>query len=423
VEPASPYRPKVSRETRLLLTAAVLAVAVLWLLAQIRFDGVPVPTSPIPAVLSQLASSPRFDDLAGQLSQIQSRLQPSLLLVGASPAVEPRRVAIKLRDDLVVTWVPPGGHPALWTDAPIVAHDVASGMAVARVADAASLPQPLPWTPSRLQQPRYFFATNTAGAGVALRPVFVGSLQPIDTPLWPEPLWTVPARTDLAPGAFVFSTDAELAGLVIALERGLAIVPGASLLTEADRLIKTPPGSGGSIGISVQALTAPIASITGAQSGVVVTAVDGDGPMVRQARAGDVVEAIDGEAVPTLQHWNARMARVPPGATLVLRLRRAGELRDVTVVAAPPPDAPATRQLGLGLRGRARVGAEVIRIAPGSAGDRAGLAVGDVITLVADLPAPSAAQVMRAFAAAAEGRHVLIAVTRGTDHFVTTLAR
>lgn len=424
VEPASPYRPKVSRETRLLLTAAVLAIAVLWLLAQIRFDGVPVPASTIPAVLSQLAHTPRFDDLAGQLAQIQSRLQPSLLVVGASAgeSAVPRQVAIKLRDDLVVTLMPPGNNRTL-RDATIAARDVASGLAVARIADAATMPHPLPWTPSRLEQPRYFFATGVAPGGVSLRPVFVGSLHPIDSPLWSAPLWAVPAGTILAPGTFLFTTDAELAGLVIAHDRGVAIVPGASLLTEADRLIKSPPGFGGTIGIGVQALTPPIAAITGAQSGVVVTSVDDDGSPVDQLRAGDVIEAVDGQAVPSSQHWNARVARVTPGETLVLRVRRGGELRDVTVVATAPEAATDSGQLGLTLRRRAKVGAEVVRVVRGSAADRAGLAAGDVITLVADIAAPSAAQVMRAFASSPEGQPVMIAVTRGHTHFVTTLVR
>lgn len=424
MEPASPYRPKVSRETRLLLTAAVLAIVVLWLLAQIRFDGVPVPASPIPAVLSQLGNTPRFDDLAGQLAKIQLRLQPTLLVVGASagdPAA-PRQVAIKLRDDLVVTLLPAGTTPALG-DATLVARDAASGLAVARIAAAATMPHPLPWTAGRLEQPRYFFATGVAPTGVSLRPVFVGSLHPVDSPLSNAPLWTVPAGTSLAPGTFLFTTDGELTGLVIAHDRGVAIVPGSSLLTEADRLITSPPGFGGTIGIGVQRLTPPIAAISGAQSGVVVTSVDDDDLPADELRAGDVIEAIDGQAVPSHQHWDARVARLAPGETLVLRVRRGGELRDVKVVAAAPETPTDSGQLGLTLSGRARVGAEVVRVVRGSAAERAGLAAGDMITLVADIAAPSPAQIMRAFASASEGQPVMIAVTRGTTHFVTTVAR
>jgi S1-C subfamily serine protease len=236
-------------------------------------------------------------------------------------------------------------------------------------------------------------------------------------------VWVVPAGTGLAPGTFLFTTAAELAGLVIAHDRGVAIVPGTTLLTEADRLLKTPPGFGGTIGIGVQALTPPIAAITGAQSGVVVTSVDVDGLPEDQLRAGDVIEAIDGQAVPSRQHWDARVARVSPGETLTLRVRRGGALRDVTVAAAAPETPTDSGQVGLTLSGRASVGAEVVRVVRGSAADRAGLAAGDVITLVADIAAPSPAQVMRALASAPDGQPVIMAVTRGTTHFVTTLAR
>ena len=107
--PARPYRPKVSRETRLLLTAAAVAIAVLWLLARVRFQGLPDAPNPIPAVFSQLASPPRYDDLAGQVAQIQSRLQPSLLGLNP-PAPTPPSVAIKVS----TTWSrwPPSPPPS-----------------------------------------------------------------------------------------------------------------------------------------------------------------------------------------------------------------------------------------------------------------------------------------------------------------------
>ncbi len=41
MEPSTPYRPRVSRETRLLLTAGVLAIAALWFLARLRFQESP----------------------------------------------------------------------------------------------------------------------------------------------------------------------------------------------------------------------------------------------------------------------------------------------------------------------------------------------------------------------------------------------
>ena len=54
-------------------------------------------------------------------------------------------------------------------------------------------------------------------------------------------------------------------------------------------------------------------------------------------------------------------------------------------MANAPAAQPASRSLGLTLRARTKIGAEVVRVERGSAADRAGLAVGDVITLVADV--------------------------------------
>ena len=282
METSSPYRPRVSRETRLLLTAGVMAVAALWLLARIRFPERPVTPNPVPSVLSQLASGPKYDDLAGEIAQLHARLQPSLLALDVPSAVgslqtSPRTAAIRLRDDLAVTLVPPGSSRERWNDAPIVARDAASGLAVVRVPIPVSTSPPVPWTPRQPQQPRYLVASDVSPEGVSLRPAFVGSLDPIDSPLWSEPLWAVPGRTDLAAGSFLFTNSAELAGLVITYRGGLAIVPGGTVLAEAERLLATPPGPPGTIGIEVQDLTPPVASVTAASVGVVVAWVDPDG--------------------------------------------------------------------------------------------------------------------------------------------------
>ena len=423
MQPARPYRPKVPRETRLLLTAAVIAIAVLWLLARIRFQGLPPAPNPIPAVLSQLSSSPRYDDLAAQLAQTQSRLQPSLLLLEAASATASQSVAIRLRDDLVVTWAPSATPSTAWKGTTVLAQDPASGLAVASSMAAAAAPLPLPWTPRRLQQPRYFFATRAAVGGVSLYPLFVGSLTPTDTPLWAGQVWTAPPGTALVPGELLFSTDAELAGLVIAHGDERVIMPIALLLAEAEQLLSVPPRSGGTVGIETQVLTPALASITKALRGVVVTAVDAAGSGAQAVQVGDVIETADGRALLTPQHWRARVARLSPGDSLALRIRRGGELRDVTLIANAPADQPVTPPLGLALRPLPGVGAEVIRVDRGSVADRTGLLAGDVITLIADTAAPTPAQVLRLFTATGEGQRVMIAVTRRDTHFVTVLER
>jgi S1-C subfamily serine protease len=188
-------------------------------------------------------------------------------------------------------------------------------------------------------------------------------------------------------------------------------------------LLATPPGPPGTIGIEVQGLTAAMASLTGAAVGVVVTWVDADAAAGEELRVGDVIEEVDGRALQTREHWDVRMARLSAGETIGLRLRRRSELREITVVAIPSAAPDAIRSLGLTLQTRSRIGAEVVRVDPRTAADHAGLAVGDVITLVGDISAPTPAQVVRSYNSIAQGERVMVAITRGDAHIVTVLER
>lgn len=421
------YRPRVSRETRLLLTAGVMAVAALWLLARVRFPERPVTPNPVPSVLSQLSSVPNYEDLAGEVAEVQTRLQPLLIWLGGPAVVRSLQTsavtaALRLRGDLAVT-LAPGSNGERWNESLVVARDAASDLAVVRVAAGLSFSPVVPWTPRQLQQPRYLMASAVSAAGVSLRPAFVGSLDPITSLLWSEPLWAVPERSGLAIGSFLFTNSAELAGLVIPYQRGVAIVPGETVLAVAERLLAAPPSSPGIIGVEVQELTPPVASATAASVGVVVAWVDPNGASSQQLAVGDVIEVFDGQVLTMRQQWDVRVARLSVGETLSLRVRRRGELREVALVAIARVSEPVSRSLGLTLRARSKLGAEVVRLEPGSAADRAGLTVGDLITLVAAASSPTPAQVTRAYESLGQGEHVIVAVTRGAAHIVTTFER
>ena len=424
--PNNPYRPRVSRETRLLLTAGALAVAALWLLDRVRFKDLPVPPSPIPAVLTQLAMSPRYDDLAAEVAVVQARLDTSLVALewppagSGAPGPARRIAALRLRDDIAVALVPTATSAE---DARLLARDPASGLAVVRVPTAVPAVPPMPWMSRRLQQPRYFIATDVSSTAVSLRPAFVGTLDPLATALWPEAVWVVPDAGDLHPGTFLFTNEGEVVGLVIAHGAARAIVPGATLFAEADRLLERGLASAGSLGVDVQGLTESVAAITGASTGAVVVWVDPAGAAHGHLKVGDVIEAVDGSPLTGREWWDVRIARLSAGDTLTLRVRRRGEAREVAVTAIGSTSPTATESLGLVLHGRSGVGADVIRVAPGSAGDRAGLVAGDVITLVADVEAPTPAQLTKAFASLRAGQRAMLAVTRGDSHFVTTIDR
>jgi S1-C subfamily serine protease len=163
--------------------------------------------------------------------------------------------------------------------------------------------------------------------------------------------------------------------------------------------------------------------VTAASAGVVVAWVDQGGASGEQLMVGDVIEAVDGRALATRQQWDVRVARLSVGEALNLRVRRGGEIREVALVAHATAAPLASRSLGLTLRPRPKIGAEVVRVERGSAADRGGLALGDVITLVADISAPTPAQVVRAYNSMGQGQRVIVAVTRGDAHFVTTFER
>jgi S1-C subfamily serine protease len=78
--------------------------------------------------------------------------------------------------------------------------------------------------------------------------------------------------------------------------------------------------------------------------------------------------------------------------------------------------------LGLTLRALPGIGAEVVRVERGSAGDRSGLLPGDLITRADATDTPTPAQLQRAFASARE-RPLIIAFTRGTSRQVTALEK
>jgi hypothetical protein len=421
MEPRSVYRPRVSRETRMLLTAGLLAVAALWLLARFRFQDQPANPNPIPAVLTQLTNSPGYDDLAAEVVRAQPRLEGILLHVNTTPRVAAQRIAgLRFRDDEVLAFLP---DVSMVDEASLRARDPASGLAVVRVPSETNV-LPVVWAPRRLEQPRYFIASEASSTGVSLRPTFVGSLRSAATALWSEAIWVLPPSSDLNPGTFLFTTgDTELVGMVISRGGERAIVPGATLLAEASRLRERPRRPTGTIGIDVQALTDRLALVTGAGNGVVITFVRSDGPAAGRLAVGDVIEEVDGRPLASRDEWDVRISRLSVDDALTVRVRRRSEILDVALAAVSPPVPIVRPSLGLTLRRRTGIGAEVIRVEPASAGYRAGLVVGDVITLVDDIEAPTPVQLTRSFAALREGQSVMVAVARGATHFVTTLDR
>jgi len=427
-----PKHPSVSRDTRLLFAVILISVAMLWVLARIRFPDRPPPPNPVAPVLAQLAPPSAFDDIAASVAQLEPRLRDSVIALdvwrqsGRPPHSASGVVpALRFRDDLAVALMRPDveafevtSHSGIEE----VARDPVSHLAVIRTSEGIA-PLLSTWSPRRFDYPRFLLAADTTRDGTSLRPVFVGSLNPITSPIWSGPIWALPGASEIAAGTFVFTIDAEFAGLVVERDGRRAIVPAETVVAVADRLAREGPGLPGRLGIQAQALTPDVAAATGASLGAVVTWVDPTGPAAKDIEVTDVIEGVDAEAVTTLEHWEARQSRLAEGETVVLKVRRSGKVRDVALTAAAVPAPAHTASLGLTLRPVPRVGVEVVRVEPGSAAFRARLEAGDVITRFGDIDAPSVAQVSRMFAATSDGRPVLAGVTRGDAHLVVALER
>jgi hypothetical protein len=405
-------QPVISRETRRLLITVAVSLAALWVLARIRFQERPVTSTPVPNVLAQLRPASGYADLARAIADIRPAITAAVSeSAGGSPA-------LRIREDAAATLVP---GP---TDT-VLSSDRATGLAIVRhhQGDTSGV---MPWVPRLLDYPRYLVAADVAGSSVALRPVFVGGLFATTSPLWGGEVWALPPSTPIAPGTFVFTTDGAFAGLAASHVGGTALVPATLFLNFVER-VQQQRGEAGNIGIAVQPLTSAIASATGANTGVVITTIDPENSAADSLLPTDVIEAINGEEMRTLDHWHARAARVNAGDTLRLRVRSSDGVREVLLTAASrvPASGAAGDDASLGLRLRAipQVGAEVLSVQPQSRAAQAAIREGDVVTVVAGQPAPTPAQINRAFGSLPLGGSLLVAVTRGTEHRVVVITK
>lgn len=425
--PAAP-RPRVSRETRLLFATVILSVVALWILARLRFPEQPPSVNPVAPVLTQLAPTPAFGDLASVVSDVQARVLSPFVAVRLEPASVARRTgssvvaALRVRDDVAVALLDPA--EGSWRDrspqgASLLNVDRATGLALLKV---PSRPTPTLsyWSPGRLASPRYLLSTVTVPDAISLRPVFVSVLASGDSVPWEAPLWTVPSSTDLTAGSFVFGTTGAFAGLVVPHEGGAAILPPEALSSAVDRVLKQRQGNPGWLGLNVQPITPALSAATGASRGLIVSWVDPLGPAAGSIQVADVLESMDDmSSALTEEPFRARVARLLAGDAITLQVRR-GEMRQPVRLTAAEQPAPAP-SLGLTMR-RVPGGTEVVRVEPRSAADLSGIRAGDIITFAAGMPAPTPRQIARAFSVATDGT-LLVGIDRAGAHLLLPVSK
>ena len=419
-------RPRVSRETRLLLATVGLAAVSLWVLDRVRsFELDPVVAESARPLLAPLLGRSALDNLSSDLARLDARIRPWLTTIALPGGAGPARTvaAVRLRDDLTVAFLP--SVDAVKGRISVMAHDRPTGLTVFR-ADDPSVPPALPiWTADFSSGPRYLLVAEPTAGGVAVRPLLLSGLFVRPSASWRDSVWGLPPGTAARPGSLLFTTMGELAGAVVEDGSVLSFVPASMLVAEVDRLLLRAGASPGGLPVEVEDLAPAVASMLGVDWGVVVTWTDPT-DLAPVLRSGDVVQAINGTPVRSLGEWYAQAHRLYAGDEVRLSVVRGGARRDVRVVASPTarpstdpewiPD-PSGAGLGLAMEFVPGLGTSISDVTAGSSGARAGLHPGDLITRADDIQAPTPAQLRRGYAAGP----MLVSVTRGSRHHVLAL--
>jgi hypothetical protein len=404
---------RVSRETRQLLTAALAALVVLWVLARVRFPDRPATPNPIPPLLTQLTARSAFADLAAEVTRARSRLTDTIVMVDQASAADGSKrdaplTALRFRPNAVLTFLPPP-----FEEPPnLLVLDRATGLAVLRVETAAAGPAPASWQPDDLSSARFLLESMARDGGPAVRPVYIAGLQPLRSPAWSGPIWVVGRDAGLTPGSFLFSLPGEFAGAIVTDGDNVAIVPPDTLLADAQHLLERGRQVAGAIGIETQPLAGALAVAAGTSAGVIVAAVDPRGPAGPYVMVGDVIVAFDERSIDTQSAWTAAASRIGAGDTVVLHVLRGGTARRIEIVAVAAGTLHEPRGLGLTLRAIAGAGSEVLLVDPGSASAIAGIRPGDVITFIGGVQTPSPVRIRRAFAEVDRAKPLIVAVSR-----------
>jgi Do/DeqQ family serine protease len=249
-------------------------------------------------------------------------------------------------------------------------------------------------------------------------------------------------------GGPLVDLDGRLVGINTAIfsQSGGSIGIGFAIPTNMVHILLQAAASGGKVvrpwlGATGQAVTAEIAQSLGLPrpEGVLIKEVVAAGPAAQAGvHVGDVLLQVDGHAIEDPEGLRFRIATLSANTAARLTLWRGGQVRDVAVTVATPPEQPPREPTSLkgrhplsganvanlnpafadevGLDSNAR-GVVVTALASGSIAERLGIEPGDVVVSLNKSPVETVAQLQELIGATAPPW--VVTVKRG-DKLLTT---
>jgi len=199
----------------------------------------------------------------------------------------------------------------------------------------------------------------------------------------------------------------------------------------------------GWIGVSIQTVTPGIATALGLKEarGVLVSDTVPGGPAEQGGlQKGDVIVSFDGKKINEPKDLPWIVAETPVGKEVAVNVIRDGKEMDLKLKIAEMTGQPAVSQVpgpgvGLGLtvdnlrpelrekyQIKARSGVVILRVAPGSASDIAGLQAGDVILEINKQHVADLRQYGQIMAKIEQGKPILLLLQRAGQTFFVTIA-
>ena len=248
-------------------------------------------------------------------------------------------------------------------------------------------------------------------------------------------------------GGPLVNVKGEVVGInsaIVAAGQGIGFaIPSNTAKRIVAQLRETGKVVRGWIGVSIQTVTPGIATALGLKEarGVLVSDTMPGGPAEQGGlQKGDVIISFDGKKVNEPKDLSWIVAETPVGKEIDVKVIRDGKEMDLKLKIAEMTGEPVVSQapgpgVGLGLtvdnlrpelrekyRIKARSGVVILRVAPGSPSDIAGLQAGDVILEINQQRVADLRQYGQIMAKTEQGKPILLLLQRSGQTFFVTIA-